>query len=193
MFGLVIEIGVAISSAIDAWETRQIAIKNDPHKLPVFDISADAIIFFNGTNLIAKQNQNLYGTVGIGLTNESRWGSPSQIADSLFLTCSDQNIVICPPTWGSQCNMHFEAPPIVRYMIPIYFRGKTAAHAVQDIYFITVRPFFLPINTRNLSGLVTIHINGVFEKTFKIPNTTFAKPIGSDGVVPQLIVTNFEN
>ena len=52
IIGIIVEIGVAVWSALDAWDKIQMAIKNDPLNQPVSDISASMIIKLKGANFI---------------------------------------------------------------------------------------------------------------------------------------------
>ena len=52
--GIVVEIGVGIFSAVDAWQTRQMAIKDDPQNQPISEISANLRIKVKATNFDIK-------------------------------------------------------------------------------------------------------------------------------------------
>ena len=55
MFGIIVEIGVAVWSANDAWQTRQAAIKNNPLNQPITYLRADVKLALTGTNLITER------------------------------------------------------------------------------------------------------------------------------------------
>jgi uncharacterized membrane protein YidH (DUF202 family) len=50
MFGIFIEVAVAGWSANDAWQTRQMTIRNAPENLPIKSIRAEVNLLFRGTN-----------------------------------------------------------------------------------------------------------------------------------------------
>jgi hypothetical protein len=50
MAGIAFEIGVAIWSATDAWQIRQMAIRNDPLNQPITSLTARAWLWVRGTN-----------------------------------------------------------------------------------------------------------------------------------------------
>jgi hypothetical protein len=54
MAGILVEIIVAAFSANDAWQTRQMAIKNDPRNATISEISATAILVVNLSNSFEK-------------------------------------------------------------------------------------------------------------------------------------------
>ncbi len=72
MLGIFIEIAVAGMSANDAWETRQIAIKNDPRNQPIKSVTAVATLYFAENVLVSNKWVE-------SVIPQNRWENPLQM------------------------------------------------------------------------------------------------------------------
>jgi hypothetical protein len=191
--GIVIEIIVAGFTAIDEWGIKQIAIRNDPHKQPIFAFSAYACVVvrpsensgdLDNTNLPSfgwAENAALfpYRAIGPHYNDDSVslfFGRASQMAKS-GAGASDtgssrsDTVIKSIALYGSEKLLRFD----------VYFGieagNKTVPTANRSFYNPSLTPddlkavsFMLPCRGEVVGGIIEMNIdNGLVQRSFQIP------------------------
>jgi hypothetical protein len=172
MFGIAIEIGVAGWSANDAWQTRQMAIKNDPLNQPIASATARVFLIESGTNTTGfnpnMPNFTFAGFVRLYLV------SSKQPTNGIRLICKTfNNFIGGNGGYSSGPNNYWELEygqdvnPVSEYGFgPL--PNVRAANACDEVF---LSAPFIPPNTEVLGGHVTVTINSVVRE-FEIPPQT---------------------
>jgi hypothetical protein len=161
MAGIVVEIGVAVWSAKDAWETRQMAIKNDPVNFPIANVSAQVLLVEKGTNRVPRDPLGFGQTsLTIGPSEQIGFWRPNMAPN---LTCSKCDSLLRNDPDGE--NMDWILSFNQNIVFPT-FKGSVKDAAKWDV--IKLQASFLPDDAVILGGTVRITVNSTF-KDFVIP------------------------
>jgi hypothetical protein len=180
MAGIAVEIGVAVWSANDAWQTRQIANSNNPLNQRVADVSADASIIVRGGNLNDELDFRKHFMVSL--------------AGIMYLCDSNRPSTNSWPTLssGDFSRMFFDNPTFLNKMDRRYgirFQKEAAfgtsgtetakAKDINGIFMVSMDVFFLPTNSVILGGSVVLTINSDVQKVFQIPAQPKPEPFNN--------------
>jgi hypothetical protein len=161
MFGISIEVAVAGWSANDAWQTRQIAIKNDPNNLPIASVSAQVILVYAGTNRLNIDPVRLGAcNLTIGSSQQTNFWRPGLPWN---LCCSSGESIPRNDSTGENTMwmLYFKQD----VMFP-NFSGSVKDATTWDT--IKLQAAFIPNETIILGGTVRLTINSTF-RDFVIP------------------------
>jgi hypothetical protein len=183
MFGIIVEIGVAIWSANDAWQTRQIAAENSQLKAPVSDVSAILRLDLGSTNIFdinpatlwhtdltladSITSPNVYFTLGAKLGGRSdHVDNPMSMNRHVIFYGIDlrfeQSQMPLPELNNINMTNDFLPPSI------------TVTDAISKITVLQAYIDFIPKNTPIIKGRVRVFING-FPKDFQISSNSVSK------------------
>ena len=191
MFGIFIEVVVAGWSANDAWQTRQMAIKNDPRNAIVSDLTADVSIDLRGNNA----EWPLYGSrrvadlwligtnwhIGLSfLSNFATMESDSFVSDVWADSKSQEtskhyHLRFHTDDMGVDESTKFfvKASPGVTVPMP------TVRDIIDRVPALLIDAKFIPHDADVTGGAVIFHINGSIPKYFEIfPQKAFPPPRG---------------
>ena len=161
MFGIFIEIAVAGWSANDAWQTRQMAIKNNPNNFPIASVSAQVLLVEKGTNCVPRDPLGFGQTsLTIGSSEQTSFWRPDMAPN---LTCSKCDSIQRNDPDGE--NMDWILSFNQNVIFPS-FNGSVEDAAKWDV--IKLQASFLPDDAVILGGTVRLTINSTF-KDFVIP------------------------
>lgn len=191
--GIVVEIVVAGFTAIDEWRTKQIAIRNDPHKQPIFAFSAYACVVvrpsenrgdLDNTNLPSfgwAENAALFPYRAINPHHNDDsvslfWGRASQMAKSgagASDTASSRSdtVIKSIALYGNEKLLRFD----------VYFGidvgNRTVPMENRSFYNPSLTPddleavsLTLPCRGEVVGGIIEMNIdNGLLQRSFQIP------------------------
>jgi hypothetical protein len=197
MIGIAVEIADAGYAANEGWQLRQMAIKNDPHKQPIFAISAYAYVVvrplehvtdLEDTNLpsmpwmenaahfpykpIAEGNG---GTVWLELGLASEMArSMNGIEASLNSDCVIKTIALAGSEKLLRLDMYFGIDPHQNSLPPQNRNFQNSLLTPDDLDSVNL---VLPIRCEIIEGGMEINIdNGQIHRAFRIPKqTTFGQ------------------
>lgn len=176
--GIVFEIGVAVWTASDAWETRQMAIKNDPNNLPVSDISATVVVKLEGTNF-ERINETfdlrldnwvtlLDNKTNVPTLNLGNMGSlmAEDVLPFINSNFQDRSVV------SHGYVMKYVENPLNAFdtetQLPIPEHRPVAKYVLEKVRFLRIIPSFIPKNTQVIGGEAWLTINGTLRRKFII-------------------------
>jgi hypothetical protein len=174
MIGIAIEITDAGFAANEGWQTRQLAIKSNPAKRPISEISA--FVYFKVKEAVPLENPNQGSTrvaimmlcetnmfIGVlGYTNAFHFEGISQLtameADKFDRGFDGKT---------SEYYLQFHVEGIE----PMFMRRSTKSveWALENVRFLDIETKILPHDAEILSGSVVLTINSSFQKWFDIP------------------------
>ena len=174
--GIVVEIGVGIFSAVDAWQTRQMAIKDDPLNQPISEISANLHIEVKATNFDIKNPillehtwLNLSGTpFSLEAKDAPHWFehldnfANHHVAYYTIVLKFEYNNL--PTTVWNDINNTND-------LYDLMFPSITVADAISKITGLETYVEFIPKNTEIVKGSGRIFING-FRKDFQFTSNS---------------------
>jgi hypothetical protein len=180
MIGIVLEVGVAGWSASVDWQTRQMAIKNDPLDQPIADVTAIVILDVKGTNLFRPSPdfpRNSYSIISFYETNIYYYGTNGIRADTgLDLAATDArayphlvrgNLTSRAPNfYGYALKFERVTMPFGEYndltttndMIP---PTPTVREVITKFKIIQIYIDFIPKNSELFKGYARVFINGI--------------------------------
>jgi hypothetical protein len=164
MLGIFAEIAVAGWSANDAWQTRQMAIKNDPNNFPIASVSAQVLLVEKGTNRVPRDPLGFGQTsLTIGSSEQIGFWRPNMAPN---LTCSKCDSIKRNDPDGE--NMDWILSFNQNIVFPT-FNGSVKDAAKWDA--IKLQASFLPDDAVILGGTVRLTINSTF-RDYIIPAQT---------------------
>ena len=183
MIGIAVEIADAGFAANEGWQIRQMAIKNDPLKQPISDVSAILRLEVSSTNIDVKNpiglehtiinffGTNINSTIAFSLgTKEGRYFRHLEHLD--YPTGNFGHIV----AYGIA--VRFELNPLPVFEMNDLSNtndtlqpNSTVANAMSQISKVEAYVDFLPTNTIIIRGSVHLKING-FQKDFEISSNS---------------------
>ena len=205
MVGIVLEVCVACWSANVDWQTRLMAIKNDPLNQPIVDVSAILILDVKGTNLFRPSPdfpRNSNSSISFYETNIYYYGTNGiRAATGLDLAATDAR-AYPHMVWGHLASplpnfygyaLKFEriTMPFGEYndlnttndMIP---QTPTVREVITKFKILQLYIDFIPKNAELFKGYASVFINGV-RQNFVISQMTTDKELselnpGSPGI-----------
>jgi hypothetical protein len=176
MVGIAIEIADAGFAAIEGWQTRQIAIKNNPINQPVVNVAATLELSINATQELTTNRCALLYLCGKSITGWSQF--PALIANDvrdlgvpanvhLVATLAGKIISKSPPV---DKNIKFvEAQFSVDPLFLNHFRSSKKAGEIGEVKYVSIWALFLPEGSEILGGKLTVCVNDLILKEFSFP------------------------
>jgi hypothetical protein len=173
MLGIFVEITVAFWSANDAWQTRQMAIKNDPLNQPIAVLTANAFLIEQGTNRTKiDPGLPLGGAVFVKLHFRCSKRPESGSAVLICTSCVTYPMTTnSPPTLdnndGICWRLQFSSTGLEHFggVIP----PKSTVRDASGWDEIEFDAPFLPPNTEIWGGNITLSVNSSANLVFEIP------------------------
>lgn len=164
MLGITIETGVAGCSAMDEWQTRQIANKNNPLNQNISDVSAVAVIELKGLGLNEidpkiSPHMAAFLILRDSNTNSVRLGSGMLVSDD-FKKMPSYTTERGNNTWYL-LRFHSELTGLSGSNEP--------ASKIETVKFLNINALFLPTNSEVTWGNVSLIVNSEIHKPFEIP------------------------
>ena len=173
IIGIVAEIFVAGWTAKDEWQTRQMAIKNDPSNLPVSDVSATATIDVAGTNFNEVPVDSLVVDTSLELLEKdiriSTLNLPELIANEVrrynHIEFASHKV-----TYHGYVAKFYENPLRIDPNAELgpWPAAPTVKRAMDEIRTLRIYAPFIPKDADVMGGTAEIIINGSFRKKFQI-------------------------
>lgn len=189
MLGIAIEIADAGFAANEGWQTRQMAIKNDPLNQPVLDVSAIVTIKLAGTNFIESPHWGSSKLADLWmLADEGRMMKEAQMMMQLpYLRASREDItpvdyseLLMPRQDAHGYVFHFHQDVGIIPYIPAIRNTPIKAKIIANyINSFRVDAKFIPHDADFLGGDAQILINGNVRIDFDIPPQKPATGMGA--------------
>lgn len=159
MFGIFIEIAVASWSANDAWQTRQMAMKNDLRSQPLTSATATARIEFRGN--IQERGVPEIGPFAAYEKMLVTLCVP-QTDTNGFILVGDKPVII-PSKDSTEEIIKFKESELfsIRGTIP-------TAGSLEKIDIVFIGDFLLPDETEVMGGSIDVEINSTVFRSYKI-------------------------
>jgi hypothetical protein len=187
MFGILVEIGVAIWSANDDWQTRQIAIRNDPWNGRILLIEARAYVRFKDDSIADLPPWGSSRVAGLMLCKNK---SDSWAAPNFSPLSADKFARMGAVLFGGNTVRERE------YTLNFQSDGYEAmgvnsgtGEPVKGIFEIkALRIFlkFIPKNSEVLGGQADVIVNGRIHSVFQIPPQIDTNAI--NGMIPYTVI-----
>jgi hypothetical protein len=173
MLGIAVEIFVSGNAAKHDWETRQIAINNDPQNETVNDVSCDLMLFVkpfdeNKAPKISQTDANIGGLIFADLLEcDNVCDNCDLLGYGSFLSASTYS-----KEWGGiHVVLHWNRGPFSTIDHSKYPFPETKVKDLMDLAnVLVVRSAFLPTNAVITSCTATVTINSSFRKHFEFSN-----------------------
>jgi hypothetical protein len=195
MAGIVIEIIVAGFTAIGERKTLELARNSDPINQPVNDITADGLFFTRGTNLIGPQSYTVVDPYGVGFIDVKVKNAQCCAGGiAKFTMTSHRYTSMMLPSAGtaSQYMSSFEVDPEIRIVMRGDLHDMTASEALDNIYALNVVLSGIPLNARDIDGLITVQLNHTpkLQKRFDLRGAQMQWSITGNSQTVSFVVTN---
>lgn len=181
IFGIVIEIGTGVFSATDAWQTRQIAAKNNPLLQPVSQVSATLLLTVDAATYAPQREQSMANTFfNFGSGSITNW----EMYQVFSLGASEGRYFLRTHAPANGIMVMGVPPKIAAYTIALRFEQPalplpgvqpenlentndlegfaeiTVTNALNKITLAEAYIDFLPTNTIIIQGKATLSVNG---------------------------------
>ncbi len=164
MFGIFVEIAVAGSSANDAWETRQMAIRNDPLNANISDISAFVWFEVKGADVPDLPPPPVRPYFGIA----EMWLCPTNQLWTEFPILNADSFSRGHAESGRSYSLRFSASGIAAMMFSPERRRPTVKE-IANVKFLYASFRFLTNNAEVVQGTAEVVVNGSLRRTFQFP------------------------
>lgn len=171
ILGIVWEIVVGGWAANDAWQTKQMAIKNDPLNQPIARISAIVSFRVKETNFLENPT----------------WGNPTRVASIAFCNSNfvaGNEVVVASQIYfldaddfdrygeekTPQYVLHFHVETDTESFDPFnkYLANKNVGWLINTMHFLDIETKFLPQNAEILDGQAVVMVNDR-QKWYNVP------------------------
>lgn len=184
MLGIFVEIAVAGWSANDVWQTRQMAIKNDPLNQPIGSATARVFIVENGTNTTPYDDLKKF-PVDFAYMVRLQLFNSKEPTKGVLLFCTSFNR-FTNDNGGFEWVMQYD-----REMSPhrwMFFEPLPDVRSAIKCDQVVLSAPFIPRDTEILRGSVAITINEQ-RLIFDIPGQRVGMPLQSTNLVFPVKVT----